>query len=108
METKYRCKRCHNIIAIKTPNCPECTSSDGYISINAAATYEDNKPRHIAKQRKTHIVIGDTFEETLCGKTHFHHAHNAEYAAQQERNFGLISMGGWCKRCTEIFLNIKK
>jgi len=32
METKikYRCKRCHKQVAIKVPNCPECSSSDGY------------------------------------------------------------------------------
>ena len=30
MSTKYKCKRCGNIAAIKMPNCPECSSCDGY------------------------------------------------------------------------------
>ena len=31
--TKYICKRCHKTVAIKLPNCPECSSSDGYDKI---------------------------------------------------------------------------
>ena len=31
---KYKCKRCGNVVAIKVPNCPVCSSSDGYEPIN--------------------------------------------------------------------------
>ena len=30
MEAKYKCKRCGKIVSIKVPNCPECSSCDGY------------------------------------------------------------------------------
>jgi len=29
-KTKYECKRCGHIYLIKTPNCENCSSSDGY------------------------------------------------------------------------------
>ena len=33
MKTKYKCKRCGKVVAIKLPNCPECSSCDGYDEI---------------------------------------------------------------------------
>ena len=37
MTTKYKCKRCGKVVAIKIPNCPECSSCDGY---------DEVKPKH--------------------------------------------------------------
>ena len=37
MKTQYKCKRCGKIVAVKVPNCPECTSSDGYTKLESIA-----------------------------------------------------------------------
>jgi len=49
---KYKCKRCHSVVIAKLPNCPECSSSDGYEVVKAIehnhamdAVYHPHCPR---------------------------------------------------------------
>ena len=33
MESKYKCNRCGKVVSVKVPNCPECSSCDGFDEI---------------------------------------------------------------------------
>ena len=55
MKIKYKCKRCGKAIAIKVPNCPECSSSDGFDIIcvkmeNELTTSEEEEIAELIKQ----------------------------------------------------------
>jgi len=38
MQAKYKCKRCGKVVAIKLPNCPECSSCEGYDEVKGLET----------------------------------------------------------------------
>ena len=46
MTTKYKCKRCGKVVAIKLPNCPECSSCDGYDKMETITRINGNKQRY--------------------------------------------------------------
>jgi len=53
-------------------------------------------------RKPAHIMERD-FDKTFCGKRHKGNGYSIEYAQQQERNFGLVSLGGWCPKCIKVF-----
>ena len=56
-KTKYECKRCGHVLLIKIPNCPNCSSSDGYIK-----KYNMNKEQIIKRlEQIIEGIEGDRF-----------------------------------------------
>ena len=51
-------------------------------------------------RKKAHIM-NRPWTKTFCGKRG--NGYSIEYAQQQDRNYGLLSMGGWCRKCIKEF-----
>ena len=61
METKYKCKRCGKVVAIKLPNCPKCSSCDGYDEIPEPIPHL----KYVCDELGT-VEVGGYFTYTRC------------------------------------------
>jgi len=53
-------------------------------------------------RRPAHIMNNE-FTKTLCGKKGCGNGYSIPYAQNQDRNFGLVSLDGWCRHCIKVF-----